>query len=1054
MLSPSPVRRFIRAWRRLAPGIACLLLLSLQAPSIPPVGRPSQAAIPALPWSRDAAVMTFELNRGQFEDPARFVGRGPEANVFLSPTRVEFGLAGPERSARVNLRLLEATDGARMRGAGELSGVMHYLHGSDPAGWFTDVPSYERVEVEGVYPGIDLVFRDEGGRLAYDFVVAPGADPGRIRMAFDGAEQMRLDGAGDLILTTAAGELRQRRPFLYQEEAGKRLEVAGRYALGESSEVAFLVGEYDASRPLVIDPSLRYSTRSGRCRAYTGILDVTADADGNAYVVGYYPWHCDRESEDIYVTKYDSDGRLLFGTTFGGWFNETPYGVAVDAAGNIYVTGSTAATFPGPPPFPTVNPVQAVNAGDTDAFVTMLDPTGSAILFSTFLGGTGADTGRDIEVNDSGTIFVTGVTRSTDFPSVGAEQPIPAGGSDAFVAAIDPGGPTLLFSTYLGGSGSDTAWRLSLTPSAVLVTGTTSSADFPVRAAAAAPVQAAFGGGASDAFVARYETTGGLRYATYLGGSGRDEGYGIATDLDGASYVTGATESTDFPTASALQPTLSWYPAADAFLSKLSPSGTDLVYSTYLDVGRSAICQPHLVRGGITSECGGVAVNGQGSAFVTAPGVFVTKVDPTGALRPYTFHGFGGYGIALTPFGEILVAGRAHTRANFPTVNAEQTGPPGAGFIVETGWLAKLSDEPNPDAAFEQDDRLITYTGSWTTETGAEFSGCDAMRSSEPGAKAVISFTGTGLQVIGRRDPTGGDAYVYPDQNDFGSSPRPRSSYGSPTEPRALLFSISGLTYATHTQTIEVAGTGAFWIDGINVLGDPDSVVESHSPCNRAPRAAAAAPAATECSSPAGAELTLDGSASSDEDSSPGTIDDITLFEWMEDAGMPSERPLGTGESLRVVLPLGSHRIYLRVTDASGSFDTDEISVHVVDTIPPAVSVLTDLQLLWPPNHRMVPVVLSAAARDVCDPAPGIALTSVTSNEPDDAPGDGDGRTGHDIQGVTVGAAATEIQLRAERGQSGAGRVYTVTYIARDDSGNSGTGTRAVEVPCSAEGNR
>jgi len=986
--------------------------------------------------------MTFEPNHGQVHGPARFVGRSSEASVILTPSRIQFELSDLERSAQVSLRLIEAKVDARMRGAGELSGVMNYLYGSDPAGWITDVPSYQRVEVEAVYPGIDVVFRDEDGRLAYDFVIAPGADPGRIRLAVDGAEQVRLDDAGELVLTTAAGEVRQRRPFLYQEEGGGRREVAGGYVLGESGEVAFLVADYDATRPLVIDPSLLYSTRSGKCEAYTGILDVTADAAGNAYVVGFSPWTCDRGSDNVYVTKYDPDGRVLFGTIFGGWLGETPYGVAVDAAGNIYVTGSTAATFPSQPPFPTVNAVQAVNAGGTDAFVTMLDPAGSAILFSTFLGGTGADHGRDIVVDDAGTIFVTGVTSSTDFPTVGAEQSIPGGGGDAFVAAIDPTAPTLLFSTYLGGGGSDTAWRLALTRSALLVTGTTSSTDFPVRAAAG-PVQPAFGGGASDAFVARYEPSGDLQYATYLGGSGRDEGYGIATDNDGASYVTGATESADFPTANALQPVRS--PYADAFLTKISPTGTDLIYSTYLEVGRSAICQPHLTRGGFNFECGGVAVNGAGSAFVTAPGVFVTKVDAAGTLRSYTSHGFGGYGIALTPLGEILVAGRAYLRANFPTVNASQTGPR-FGHILETGWLAKLSDEPNPDAAFEQDDVLITYTGNWTMETGSEFSGCGAVRSSEAGDKALISFTGTGLQVIGRRDPTGGDAYA-PDEYDFGWHPRARSSYGSPAEPRALLFSISGLTYGPHVQTVMVAGNGTVWIDGFNVLGDPNSVIESHSPCNRAPRAAAAAPAASECSSFAGAALTLNGSASSDEDSAPGTNDDIALFEWIENAGMPSERSLGTVEVLDVVLPLGSHRVSLRVTDASGAFSTDEISVVVVDTIPPVMSVQPNPRRLWPPDHRKVRVALATEVSDVCDPAPEIALASVTSNEPDDAPGAGDGRTVNDIQGVTLGAASTDVQLRAERAVSGTGRIYTVTYVATDGSANSRVGQTPVVVP-------
>ncbi len=367
------------------------------------------------------------------------------------------------------MSLVGADPAAAMTATETLPGTVNYLAGDDPSAWHVGVPTYGRVDTTAVYPGIDLSWYGSGGALEYDFRLAPGADPGVIRIDFDGARGLAVEANGDLNVVTDAGPVVQRAPVLYQDIDGSRRAVEGRYVLTSEHQVGFAVGSYDRARPLVIDPVLAYSTYLGG----TGV--------------------------------------------------DQGQGIAVDDTGAAYVTGYTTSTD-----FPTASPLQAANAGGIDAFVAKLDPAGSALVYATYLGGTGYDEGHGIAVDDTGAASVTGTTDSTDFPTATPLQAANAGGSDAFVATLDPAGSALVYATYLGGTDDDQGFDIAVDDTgSAYVTGYTTSTDFPT----ASPLQAANAGDA-DAFVARISSTVGPTClgmaATIMGTAANDRILGTA----------------------------------------------------------------------------------------------------------------------------------------------------------------------------------------------------------------------------------------------------------------------------------------------------------------------------------------------------------------------------------------------------------------------------------------------------------------------------------------------------------------------------------------------
>ena len=608
--------------------------------------------------------LSFEANYGQTDSKVNFIARGPGYSLFLTgqeavialkkaavrslevkglPTRepVEKRKEGAAGGTVVRMELAKANAAPRIVGAEELPGKANYFIGNDPAKWRTNVPTYAEVKYAGVYPGVDLVYYGNQGQLEYDFVVAPGVDPNEIRLNFRGAAKLRVDKKGDLLLGSGGEEVRFEKPVVYQEVAGARKPVEASYVLASANRIGFRLGEYDHSQRLVIDPVLVYSTY------------------------------------------------------LGGSGNDFGNGIAVDSAGDAYVTG-----YNGSLNFPTVNPLQPANGGDeTDAFVAKLNPAGSALVYSTYLGGTGGDFGSSIAVDNGGNVYVTGFTASTDFPTVNPLQPTYGGGlSDAFVAKLNPAGSALVYSTYLGGSADTLGYGIAVDNAGhAYVTGYTMFTGFPTTPGA---FQMTYAGGTSDAFVAKLNPAGSaFVYATILGGSSFDVGYGIAVDSAGNAYATGYTDSTDFPTVNPLQPMNAGASGAgNAFVAKFNPAGSALVYSTYL--------------GGCGGEYSyGIAVDTAGNAYVTGstastdfPTVnplqptyggdgdaFVAKLNSSGSALVYSTYlgGTGddfGRGVAVDSEGNAYVIGQTGS-TNFPTVSPLQPTYGGGG----DAFVAKLN---------------------------------------------------------------------------------------------------------------------------------------------------------------------------------------------------------------------------------------------------------------------------------------------------------------------------------------------------------------------------
>ena len=566
---------------------------------------------------------------------------------------------------------------------------------------------------------MDLVYRGSQRQLEYDFIIAPQADPGRIRLAFHGAEAVTLGGHGELILHTAHGDLVQHPPVVYQEAAGRRELVEGRYVLLSgrrrvAHQVGFAVNRYDRRRPLIIDPVLKYSTFLGGGPGHDLGYDIAVDGTGNAYVTGEtssatFPGvngssiqPTNSGGYDAFVTKLNPKGTaILYSTFLGGSSVDVGRSITVDGAGNAYITGSTdSTTFPGV----TGTSLQPVYGGLGDAFVTKLNPTGTAILYSTFLGGSGGEDGLSIAVDGAGNAYVTGETSSTTFPGVSGSsiQPFHAGPSfDAFVAKLNPTGTVILYSTFLGGSGDELAYGIAVDgENNAYVTGATTSTIFP--GAISSSIQPANAGG-YDAFVTKINPAGtAILYSTFLGGSGGEDSYGIAVDSGGNAYVAGRTSSITFPgvNGSSIQPTNAG--GYDAFVTKINPTGTAILFSTFLGGSGEDWVNCITVDGamnayvaGRTSSTTFPGVNGSSIQPANAGGhdAFVTKIKPAGtAILFSTFLGGSGvsewaYGIAADAMGNIYVTGQT-TSGTFPGVNGNSILP--NNFDFDSGFVTKL----------------------------------------------------------------------------------------------------------------------------------------------------------------------------------------------------------------------------------------------------------------------------------------------------------------------------------------------------------------------------
>jgi hypothetical protein len=705
------------------------LLSQGQAPAKSEDLPPGEVSSPSVAATYGKLPLTFEANQGQTDPRVKFLSRGGGHTLFLTPTEAVMtlqqacsGQGGmdtllppdeteePRATAATVLRmqLVGANPQPEAVGVDELPGRSNYFIGNDPKKWLTGVLHFSKVLYKEIYRGVDLVYYGTNQRqLEYDFVVAPGTDPKAIRLRFEGPDRLEVNAQGDLLLHFSDGEVRFDKPYVYQETEGARQQITGGYVLHARNGVSFEVGAYDASQPLIIDPVLSYATYLGGSGEDHG-ADIVVDATGNAYVVGFtssavFPTTPGALQttvggrSDTFVTKFNADGSgLIYSTYLGGSDFDVAAGITIDSVGNAYVIGFTFSTD-----FPTASPFQATFAGGIDAFVTKLNTSGSALLYSTYLGGNNLDGASGITVDASGNAYVTGITSSGNFPTANPFQATLAGvRGDAFVTKFNPIGSALVYSTYLGGSGDDHGTDIVVDATGnAYVTGNTGSTDFPT----ANPFQAAFGGLPADAFVTKFNPIGSaLVYSTYLGGSANDGGSGLAMDASGNAYVTGVTFSTDFPTASPFQTAFAGG-REDAFVTGLNAAGSTLLYSTYLggsgdDVGQD-IAVDATGNAYVTGNTGSTdfpTANPFQAAFGGGLGdAFVTGLNAAGSTLLYSTYLGGtnwdfGTGVAADASGNAYVTGKTFS-TDFPTM-------PGAFQLTFGGtsdaFVAKIGDAP------------------------------------------------------------------------------------------------------------------------------------------------------------------------------------------------------------------------------------------------------------------------------------------------------------------------------------------------------------------------
>ena len=680
-----------------------------------------------------ALPLAFEANQGQTDPQVKYMARGSGYTVFLTPTDTVFALhsasqpttqtanvaernrarlAGKQITASITMKLAGGNPQPQIGTQNELPGRSNYFIGNDPRQWQTGVKQYASVSYRDVYPGVDMAFHGQQRQLEFDFVVAPGASTAPIGFDIAGAAKISTDADGNLELASKAGNVLLHKPVAYQEKNNTREPVDAGFVLQANNKITLNLGNYDHSRELVIDPTVTYATYLGG----TGEDDaygIAVDSSGNAYVTGQtastdFPTTTGYKTYqggtyDAFVSKISASGALEYSTYLGGNAEDSGNAIAVDASGNAYVTGGTRSTN-----FPPVSAYQSSNQGGLDAFVTELSSSGGTLVFSTYLGGTGDDYGDGIAVDSTG-VYVVGGTASTNFPdtSTGFQTTI-SGASNGFVTKITPATPLVLaYSSYLGGGTGDYASGVAVASGQAYVTGSTENANgtFPLKN----PQQPNCGGTASgcsgnyDAFVTVVDPTKlgalSLVYSSFLGGTGVDQAYGIAVDNSGDAYVTGFTQSkTNFPvTSAALQKTFG-SGSQDAFVSEINitSTGGTLVYSTYL--------------GGSLSQTGtGIAVDTNKNAYVTGQ----TNSTDFPTVNP-TQKTFGGGTDAF--ISEIASGGGSLTFSTYlGGLNAENSATGAAiGAIAVDNAGANIYVAGNTAGGFPVTAGQTTYGGGST----------------------------------------------------------------------------------------------------------------------------------------------------------------------------------------------------------------------------------------------------------------------------------------------------------------------------------------------------
>jgi uncharacterized protein (TIGR03437 family) len=754
-----------------------------------PAANRTQAKLMSVPLS-------FEPNQGQLASTVQFVTRGTGYALFLTQGKVVLNLerqqaasAAATRQApqaasvdTVRLSLIGANSQANAVGLNRQPGVVSYFIGNDPKNWRAGIPTYGKVEYPQVYPGVDLVFYGNQRQLEYDFVVSPGADPSRIAWRIDGA-RASVDAEGNLVLSAANGPASFKKPVLYQMDGDQKINVEGSFAVA-GNQVRFQLGSYDHSRALIVDPVLSYASylagsandqiglSTGPGIAQMGVSQgLAVDSAGSVYVAGYtysldFPTKNPYESAppakqfggvnvapgewpSAFVTKFSPDGSsLVYSTYLGGNNYDYIYAIAVDSSGSAYMTGQTNSAS-----FPTTSGAYQTICGNVSAFVTKLNPTGTGLVYSTFLGSYAYAYANSIAVDSAGRAYIAG-NEQTDcstqgcFPTTGGAV---IGGNQtgghspqyAFVAAFNPTGSQLLYSTLFGDlngiscpNGCGSTWATGVAVDAngyFYLVGETEAGKLPTTAGVVQPTAAPLDTNgaslqASRGFIAKFApvtSAGGvtLAYATYLGGQTNASDYisGIAIDSSSNAYVVGYTTSKDFPVTSGAYGTVcgtGGVTCAAAHVTKLNPTGTAILWSTYVGDSKSDRTDALYFTGPIQLDGkGNIYIMGQvGTSFPMinpvepdpnphlygAMEVVVAELDPSGAnLLFATRIGSGGRdtaspaGLAVDSAGDIYLAGNILGPDLITTPGAFQTTA-NSSLCCYHGFVAKIVPTPLP----------------------------------------------------------------------------------------------------------------------------------------------------------------------------------------------------------------------------------------------------------------------------------------------------------------------------------------------------------------------
>jgi Beta-propeller repeat len=778
-----------------------------------------------------AMPIAFEPNLGQADSQVQFIARTNTYTLFLTGSEVLFVPHLTEVDDVVRLQFVNSNPHPAIEGLDSQTGRVSYFVSADPSRWRSNIPLYGKVRINELYPGIDAVFYTREQQLEYDFVIKANADPKRIQLHFDGAS-IALNSAGDLVLGNKAGELIHHRPTVHQVVNGMRQSVDSEFSVSAKGDVAFKLGKMRADTPVVIDPVIYYSSYLGGSNNDYG-LKIRVDRDGSIYVMGVtnsfdFPIKNTVAgsliSDTAFITKLTPDGQsLVYSIHFAN--NIHPTGFALDSQGYAYLSGWTQSST-----FPIVNPLQPALKGAGDLFVTKFDPTGSRIVYSTYLGGSGTNEGTalygdtDVVADASGNAYLSGTTDSSDFPLRNAYQSTRKGPSDAFVTKLNVTGSALLFSTYLGGTSEDRGMKLAIDSAEnIYVGGQTLSTDFPVSPGALQTHISCVDPGChatgSDLFVTKLNPSGSaLVFSTYLGGGGSDEVEGLnglTVDNGGDVYLTGNTQSFNFPRTN---DAVCGDEKGRPFFTRLDATGSRLTYS---------VCD------GTEGQTGtSILVDGNHNAYASridliSPAfpshVFLTKFGPAGqVLDRVQFGGQDESGdfccidfandTALLDGHVVYVTGAAASN-NIPNVHGFQPRNKGNGdaFITVVDFAANR---------FEESSSAIQYSGIWVNHPSLVHSGGSARLAVNSGARATFTFTGPTARWIAFRDQWAGIAKVYVDD----VFKQEIDTYASPEMGQAVMFTVTGLGAGAHTFAVEVAGRrnpsskgNWVWVDGFDV---------------------------------------------------------------------------------------------------------------------------------------------------------------------------------------------------------------------------------------------